>query len=279
MTGKLMKYEIKSSMKLMAVIWAALIAASLLFSLSLHVLTDIAVERPGGGISFAIGIFEFITGLMYFAVFVALIVATLVIVIMRFYKGLLGDEGYLMHTLPVKPWQLITSKGIIAALMLIVMISVLVAFLSILVLAGVSGLETIPEMFGALGAIWEEEPRMVLVIVEAIILLVLSVLKSVYQIYAALAIGQLANKHRILLSLGAYIGISMIMSILFLLIVAASDSVGTISWLSVFIANNDSDPFAISQMAIGIMFVLTAVQLAAFHVVTERILSLKLNLQ
>ena len=277
MTGKLMKYEIKSSMKLMAVIWAALIAASLLFSLSLQVLTDIAVERPGGGISFAIGIFEFITGLMYFAVFVALIVATLVIVIMRFYKGLLGDEGYLMHTLPVKPWQLITSKGIIAAL--IVMISVLVAFLSILVLAGVSGLETIPEMFGALGAIWEEEPRMVLVIVEAIILLVLSVLKSVYQIYAALAIGQLANKHRILLSLGAYIGISMIMSILFLLIVAASDSVGTISWLSVFIANNDSDPFAISQMAIGIMFVLTAVQLAAFHVVTERILSLKLNLQ
>ena len=277
MTGKLMKYEIKSSMKLMAVIWAALIAASLLFSLSLHVLTDIAVERPGGGISFAIGIFEFITGLMYFAVFVALIVATLVIVIMRFYKGLLGDEGYLMHTLPVKPWQLITSTGIIAAL--IVMISVLVAFLSILVLAGVSGLETIPEMFGALGAIWEEEPRMVLVIVEAIILLVLSVLKSVYQIYAALAIGQLANKHRILLSLGAYIGISMIMSILFLLIVAASDSVGTISWLSVFIANNDSDPFAISQMAIGIMFVLTAVQLAAFHVVTERILSLKLNLQ
>lgn len=277
MTGKLMKYEIKSSMKLMAVIWAALIAASLLFSLSLHVLTDIAVERPGGGISFAIGIFEFITGLMYFAVFVALIVATLVIVIMRFYKGLLGDEGYLMHTLPVKPWQLITSKGIIAAL--IVMISVLVAFLSILVLAGVSGLETIPEVFGALGAIWEEEPRMVLVIVEAIILLVLSVLKSVYQIYAALAIGQLANKHRILLSLGAYIGISMIMSILFLLIVAASDSVGTISWLSVFIANNDSDPFAISQMAIGIMFVLTAVQLAAFHVVTERILSLKLNLQ
>lgn len=277
MTGKLMKYEIKSSMKLMAVIWAALIAASLLFSLSLHVLTDIAVERPGGGISFAIGIFEFITGLMYFAVFVALIVATLVIVIMRFYKGLLGDEGCLMHTLPVKPWQLITSKGIIAAL--IVMISVLVAFLSILVLAGVSGLETIPEMFGALGAIWEEEPRMVLVIVEAIILLVLSVLKSVYQIYAALAIGQLANKHRILLSLGAYIGISMIMSILFLLIVAASDSVGTISWLSVFIANNDSDPFAISQMAIGIMFVLTAVQLAAFHVVTERILSLKLNLQ
>ena len=65
------------------------------------------------------------------------------------------------------------------------MISVLVAFLSILVLAGVSGLETIPEMFGALELSGGIELRMVLVIVEAIILLVLSVLKSVYQIYAA----------------------------------------------------------------------------------------------
>ncbi len=275
MTGKLMKYEIRSSMKLMAVIWAALIAASLLFSLSLNVLGDIAVK--GGGFSFAVGIFEVITGLMYFAVFVALIVATLVIVIMRFYKGLLGDEGYLMHTLPVKPWQLITSKGVVAAL--IVMISVLVAFISILLLAGSNGFSVIPEAFGALGAIWEEDPKIMLVIVEAVILLVLGILKSVYQIYAALAIGQLANKHRILLSLGAYIGISMIMSILLLLIVAASDNVGTMSWMAVFIANNDNDPFAISQMAIGIMFVMTAVQLVIFHVVTERILSLKLNLQ
>ncbi len=37
MTGNLMKYEIRSSMKLMGVIWAALIVASLLFSLSISV--------------------------------------------------------------------------------------------------------------------------------------------------------------------------------------------------------------------------------------------------
>ena len=28
----------------------------------------------------------------------------------RFYKNLYTDEGYLMHTLPVKPWMLIVSK-------------------------------------------------------------------------------------------------------------------------------------------------------------------------
>lgn len=38
MTGRLIKYEIRSSIKLMAVIWAALIAASLLFSVSSNLL-------------------------------------------------------------------------------------------------------------------------------------------------------------------------------------------------------------------------------------------------
>ena len=105
MTGKLIKYEIRSSIKMMAVIWAALIAVSVLFSLSINFLSDLVIDS-GNGINTIVGIVEIITGIMYFAVFVALVVATVVMIILRFYKGLLGDEGYLMHTLPVKPWQL-----------------------------------------------------------------------------------------------------------------------------------------------------------------------------
>lgn len=41
---------------------------------------------------------------------VALFVLTMIVIIQRFYKGLLCDEGYLMFTLPVKPWQLIATK-------------------------------------------------------------------------------------------------------------------------------------------------------------------------
>ena len=145
MTGKLIKYEIRSSIKMMAVIWAALIAVSVLFSLSINFLSDLVIDS-GNGINTIVGIVEIITGIMYFAVFVALVVATVVMIILRFYKGLLGDEGYLMHTLPVKPWQLITSKGIVAAI--VVIGSIIIAFLSIMILAGINSVGIFPEMFG-----------------------------------------------------------------------------------------------------------------------------------
>ncbi len=277
MTGKLIKYEMRSSIKLMAVIWAALIAASLLFSLSIHVLGDMFFDDGEQKLNVLVGIVELVTGLMYAAVFAVLVVTTLVIVVMRFYRGLLGDEGYLMHTLPVKPWQLITSKGVVAAG--VVLVSMIVAFLSILVLAGSRGFEVIPEMFKALGVAWDKDHRYVLLIVEGVILILLSLLKSIYQIYAALAIGQTANKHRILLSLGAYIGISVAMTILFALITVAADQMGISQWLNDNLNGTEENILQISQFGMAALFVGTVIQLAGFHVITERILSLKLNLQ
>ena len=72
MTGKLIKYEIRSSIKMMAVIWAALIAVSVLFSLSINFLSDLVIDS-GNGINTIVGIVEIITGIMYFAVFVLLL--------------------------------------------------------------------------------------------------------------------------------------------------------------------------------------------------------------
>ena len=46
----------------------------------------------------------------YFAIGVAIGVVCIVTIIQRFTKNLLGREGYLMHTLPVHPEQLVASK-------------------------------------------------------------------------------------------------------------------------------------------------------------------------
>ena len=73
MTGKLIKYEMRSSIKLMAVIWAALIAASLLFSLSIHVLGDMFFDDGEQKLNVLVGIVELVTGLMYAAVFAVLV--------------------------------------------------------------------------------------------------------------------------------------------------------------------------------------------------------------
>ena len=123
MTGRLIKYELRSSIKLMGVIWAALIVTSFLFSISINFMGNIM--RSSSIASTLINLFQGITGMLYIAVFIATAAASVVIIIMRFYKGLLSDEGYLMHTLPVKPWQLITAKGVSA--LIIVCASVIVS--------------------------------------------------------------------------------------------------------------------------------------------------------
>ena len=178
-----------------------------------------------------------------------------------------------MHTLPVKPWQLITSKGVVSAA--VVLVSILVAVVSMLILAGFNAFVDVADFFAELGKMLKEEPKFILAGIEMLIVLVLSVLKSIYQIYASLSIGQLSGKHRILLALGAYIGISVILSILGVIMMSIGEELGIVDW---FVGLGDRSVFPMTQAGIVGMFLLTVVQLAVFHVITERILSKKLNL-
>lgn len=275
MTGRLIKYELRSSIKLMGVIWAALIVTSFLFSISSNFMGNIM--RSSSIASTLINLFQGITGMLYIAVFIATAAASVVIIIMRFYKGLLSDEGYLMHTLPVKPWQLITAKGVSA--LIIVCASVIVSMLSIMILAGTGSIGAIVEFCDLIREMFREEPKVILVAAEFLVLAILSLLKSIYQIYASLSIGQLAGKHRILLSLGAYVGINIVITVLAVLIMMLLDVTGALSGWSSLSLNTVNDMLNAGQAVLGFFAAVTVIQLAAFHVITERILSLRLNLQ
>ena len=82
--------------------------AILLFALINRVINPF--DKVSDGVSVTVEGFSFINMMrmasivVYFALIVATIAMTFVIIIQRFYKNLLGDEGYLMFTLPVKPW-------------------------------------------------------------------------------------------------------------------------------------------------------------------------------
>lgn len=275
MTGRLIKYELRSSIKLMGVIWAALIVTSFLFSISSNFMGNIM--RSSSIASTLINLFQGITGMLYIAVFIATAAASVVIIIMRFYKGLLSDEGYLMHTLPVKPWQLITAKGVSA--LIIVCASVIVSILSIMILAGTGSIGAIVEFCDLIREMFREEPKVILVAAEFLVLAILSLLKSIYQIYASLSIGQLAGKHRILLSLGAYVGINIVITVLAVLIMMLLDVTGALNGWSSLSLNTVNDMLNAGQAVLGFFAAVTVIQLAAFHVITERILSLRLNLQ
>ncbi|HIV61969.1 MAG TPA: hypothetical protein H9746_03855 [Candidatus Butyricicoccus avistercoris] len=292
MIKKLCKYEFRSIFRTIIPIYIVVIAVSIITSISIAMNVDYAdVKYVDNSVQWAIEmnlpyklqhIFTFVMSLAYFAVMVALFVLTVVIILQRFYKGLLCDEGYLMFTLPVKPWQLITSKGITAFVMTI--LSGIVSCISIFImmlgslpyplkfLAELFSLQNWVRIFGQLN---ETVPMWGVYVLEFIILVIISSLASLYQIYASMAIGHLAKKNRILMSVVAYVAISMILS--FVGGIFGVFSALTIQSSQNYLSINAGEAFLHALLIFSV--ITSIIEFVVFFVITERILSKKLNLE
>ena len=292
---KLCKYEFKSIARTLLPIYLAVVVVSLInaFSFGVNDLFHAGSMVTGYGAAIQlphaantlVGLMQLVVFLAYFGVMVALFVLTLIVIIQRFYKGLLCDEGYLMFTLPVKPWQLIASKGTAAFGMSV--ISGAAAFLSILILmCGVVGpVEFFSffdpriwwQMFGDLKEVFPKWGLYVLLYCfEFLILVIVYGMAGLFQMYVSMALGHLAQRHRIIMSVVAYLVISMALSFLSGAGMLLLDGSGILHALSPMIGH--SAHTGMQLMFFGLL-TWNILQLAAFFFGTERILSKKLNLE
>lgn len=110
-----------------------------------------------------------------------------------------------MFTIPVHPWQLITSKLISA--LVISLLSSLVALASVFIIA------SFPGMWDVLGQAMKVASREVPNFVPLVILMVISffvgLICSISQVYASMALGHLAGSHRVGFSVLAFIVLNM----------------------------------------------------------------------
>ena len=207
MFGKLLKYDFRSMFKQFAFIWPAALGLAIVnhFTINSFVTSSTAVGETTAGIAM----------LVYVAILIAMFVVALVFTCQRFYKGLLGDEGYLMHTLPVKPWQLIGSK--LLCTVITTFLSVVVALLSVLLLLPWEK-ETFQEIFQGIRYIfthWNiQATHGVIGFLEFCLLMMTSFAVGYLQIYLALSIGHLFNKHRSAATFIAFIAINAVVSTL-----------------------------------------------------------------
>ncbi len=207
MFGKLLKYDFRSMLKQFAFIWPAALGLAIVnhFTLDSFVTSTSAVGETTAGIAM----------LVYVAILIAMFVIALVFACQRFYKGLLGDEGYLMHTLPVKPWQLIGSKLLCAVIT--TFLSVVVALLSVLLLLPWEK-EAFQEIFQGIQYIfthWNiQATHGVIGFLEFCLMMMTSFATGYLQIYLAMGIGHLVNKHRSAVTFIAFIGINAVVSTL-----------------------------------------------------------------
>lgn len=208
MLGKLLKYDFRSMFKQFAFIWPAALVLGLInrFTLNFQVKESSAWVRDHAGVLASSA--EVAAILAFVCVMVAMFVVVLIFVVQRFYRGLLGDEGYLMHTLPVRTWELIASKLICAVV--VTVISIIVAILAVLLLVPFTMADLwdlfpglLKTLFGLL------RPGDYLFILEFLILVTVGGASSYLHIYLAMALGHLASKHRVAMSVIAYVGINV----------------------------------------------------------------------
>lgn len=205
MLGKLLKYEFKATARILLPAYAVLLAISFIMRWT------VGLRHPGEGALFDIT--RAVIAMAYGCILGMVCIVTVLLLIQRFYKNLLGDEGYLMHTLPVKPWQ-----NIMAKLLPAVFWSLLSLFL-----AGLSSFIIVMSWHDWLG-FWQGAADMVelsfqqlgghtlLFGLEILLVMLISMAGCILPVYAALAAGHTANNHRILWSVAAYILITLVFS-------------------------------------------------------------------
>lgn len=213
MLGKLMKYDLRSGIRTFSLIWIGLAALAAINGLTLRIAFDGDIQSELA--NFIITVLPMV---LLVALYVAMGIFMLVFIINRFYKGLLGDEGYLMFTLPVSVSEHIGSK------LLTSMIFQIGSFAVAVLSGGLLFAVLTPPNFSDVAQAFQEAGRYLRVnplpagtgwvVAEFIVYTLIAAAVSILQIYTAISIGHLGKKNRGWLALLAYIGISIAFSII-----------------------------------------------------------------
>ena len=273
MLGKLLKYEMKSTSRVMWFLYAAVIIVGTVIGLMLHINAegDFYIEQLAGGAvvpRIAALIFIFIYGVLL----AAMAIMTIIMIIQRFNNNLLRGEGYLMHTLPVPTWMLILSKLIISVVWII--IGALASVISALLLGLTSGIlqfilkngeledfiHDYWEFFGSPSALF-------------IVSMFIGVILLILELYFSMAVGNIANRNKFLLAIGTFIGVIIVTAIISSAVgnaagrLIAEDSVFSLSTVS-----NSVNTMLIKNIILDVIFG------AACYFGTTMIMKKRLNL-
>ncbi|MBQ7473256.1 MAG: hypothetical protein IJS79_02780 [Oscillospiraceae bacterium] len=211
MLGKLMKYDLRSMLRRFGGLWIAIAALSVINGFSIRGAFEQATARSGWAAFFL----SVLPPMLLFGLYVATGVLTLIFICERFYKGLLGDEGYLMFTLPASVSAHIGSKTLSA--LILELLSFLVAVISGMLLLVISAPEELANSWQTLreGLAQVSLPASLpWLIVECVVLSLIGIVAETLKIYAAIALGHLAKKHRVLWAIVSYIGLNIVLSFL-----------------------------------------------------------------
>lgn len=272
MLSKLIKYEFKATARTFAPIYAILLVLALANRLTdSFVRTD---ELPGLRV-------PLIT--LLFIAFFAAAIASLVVVLSRFWNNLLGREGYLMHTLPTTPAHHVWAKLIVSTVWFFATAVVITG--AVFILTSYSSLwdgidlRFFTDLFAALsreGATVQS----IIMCAELVILAVIATAYSILLFYFAMSVGQTSNNHKVWASIGVYVGLEIVLqNILGSLLINFFTSKMHESVMEYFNGLTAAGTFRTFDLILLGVIVFYAALAALFFYLTQLMLRKKLNLK
>lgn len=262
MLWKLLKYDFRSMFKQFAFIWPAALVLALINRFILPFENNEANFALGDGELLAV-----ITITVFVGVLIAMFVVAMVFILQRFYRGLLGDEGYLMHTLPVSAWQLVASKLVCA--LFVTVANMAIACLAMFLLFPISWWDLFdPELWRTIFRGLAQHPETLLYLFELCLMMLAGLAMGITILYLAMAIGHLFSRRRALMSVVAFFAIDIAVNV-------AGDVAGRLEllrWLDLLANTGDHAAFWVATV---VMLVPTAL----FFWGTSYILKTRLNLE
>ena len=265
MLRKLMKHEFRATGRVMGPLFGLLLIAALAARFSVGVL----LESDARFLNLLGGLFT----TAFVIAIVGVCVMSLVLMINRFRTNLLGDEGYIMFTLPASVHQQIWSKLIVSAVWFIATGLAVVAAGFILVAQQGFWLEIrrgFAEIFRHLTAYYAFNGTAFLFELLALIFVGCCVL--CLEFYAAMAIGHSFAAHKVLYSVLSFLGLQFVMQLL-----SGGILVGT-NYDFLVVALPSDGVLAMHSVMLT-MIVSTAVFGAVYYVITTMFLKKRLNLE
>ncbi len=215
MLGKLIKHEFRATARIMLPVLAAVIVLGVLLGLSVL-----------GQQSSDLGALSIFLGLLIMLMIISIVAAavlSVVLMVYRFYRNLLGNEGYMMFSLPVSVDAQVWSKMIVSSVWFLATgFAIMVAILTAVGIMGFSDLKVIFENLPT----WEEFRKLLMEVglqpvdlaifaLEFIVATLVSGLVTCLHFYASMSLGQMFSVHRGLYSVLFFFGISIAFQMIF----------------------------------------------------------------
>ena len=276
MLGKMIKHEFKATGRLILPVLLIVIVMTPVLALLNKLASHIGRKSLAGGLLSGISMVSFV------AMMIGACVAVFIYIMVRFYKTIATSEAYMTFCLPVNSHHVMLSKLIVATVWQVLTVAVAIGSLYIMfIINGIIEPGTVfSHMERMLTSSGIEYGSVFGFLFKIGAMIFISMITSILSWYLAVCLGQIFQEKRVLMSIVMYVGIYMVMQIIYMCvllpyILSHSSEFAMGEAKAINMQMNAEFPSGL-LLAVGIINIVLAV---VFYVVGTQILKKKTNVR